>query len=196
MVILGLLAATGFGVRQVRTDPIRYRVAVPPFVDGADYGEAYLMEQLRHSVESTAGPYIGPDPDLRDAVAALNVKGHGPTGQQTSSQVLGSTVSPGQDFTGQAQALVWLCFHSAGWFLATESGPLLERCRLVTVRYDHGTTRLRSRRAPVRRALVARAEQRTHGGTSSTPGRRLRQRSACPLAGRAAEAVRSIEQTG
>lgn len=148
MIVLGLVAAAGFGVRHVRADPIRYGVAVPPIVDGVDYGEAHLMKQLRDSVERTAGPYIGPNPNLSDTVGALNVDGVGPTGHQTFSQVLSSRVDPGHDFTGQAQALVRLCFYSAGWLLPTESGPLLERCRLVTVRYDGGAIRVRSRRAP------------------------------------------------
>lgn len=147
VVLLGLLAAAGFGLRQVRHDPIRYGLDFPPLVDGADYGEAYLVKQLRRGVERTAGPYIGPNPNLSDVVGALNLKSIGPTGQPTFSEVLSSTVSPGHDFTGQAEALVRLRFRRAGWLLDSESGPLIERCRLVKVRYDDGRIRFTSRRA-------------------------------------------------
>jgi hypothetical protein len=147
VVLLGLLAAAGFGLRQVRQDPIRYGLDFPPLVDGADYGEAYLVKQLRRGVERTAGPYIGPNPNLSDVVGALNLKTSGPTGQPTFSEVLSSTVTQGHDFTGQAEALVRLCFHSAGWLLPSESGPRIDRCRLVKVRYDDGRIRFTSRRA-------------------------------------------------
>jgi hypothetical protein len=120
VVLLGLLAAAGFGLRQVRQDPIRYGLDFPPLVDGADYGEAYLVKQLRRGVERTAGPYIGPNPNLSDVVGALNLKTSGPTGQPTFSEVLSSTVTQGHDFTGQAEALVRLCFHGAGWLLPSD----------------------------------------------------------------------------
>jgi hypothetical protein len=80
VVLLGLLTAAGLGLRQVRQDPIRYGLDFAPFIDDADHGEAHLVDQLRDSVERTAGPYIGPNPDLSDAVGALNVRGIGPTG--------------------------------------------------------------------------------------------------------------------
>jgi hypothetical protein len=61
VVLLGLLATAGFGLRQLWQDPIRYGLDFPPFVDDADYPEAYLVNRLHHSVERTAGPYVGPE---------------------------------------------------------------------------------------------------------------------------------------
>lgn len=120
VVVLGLVAAAGLGLRHLRQDPIRYGVAVPPLVNGADYGEAHLVRQVRDSLERTAGPYIGPTPDLSDAALHRS-----------------------------AEALVRLCFESAGWLLGSESRPLLERCRIVTMRYPRsGRIRFSSTRAP------------------------------------------------
>jgi hypothetical protein len=150
LVLLCLVTGAGLGVRQVRQDPIRYGLTVPPLVDGADYGEAYLVRQLRRNVEHTAGPYVGPKPNLSGAVGAINSnRTIGPTGQPTSSEVLASAVSPGRDFTAKAEALVQLCFYGAGWLLPSEEpGPPRVRCRTVTVRYSpNGGIQFSSRRA-------------------------------------------------